>query len=297
MRDRARPLLLALFISLCSLLGQAGAARAADLPPAPIAEPAPLPSPWSFRFIPYGWFTALDGTQTVRGRSVKVNASFADIVEKSDTIAALMGDFEVRNGPFAALANLAWSKIGFSGSQVRTRSPAPGIAGTVGASLGLDIEMAILEAGAAYEFARVGPVAFDVLAGLRYWYQKADLSLDVAGTADLGDLTVFGGRALARSGTVDWVDPLVGARLRYTLAPGHELLLRGDIGGFDVGSRFSWQVIGGYGFDFATYNGITFAGVIGYRALYADYTQGTGRRRYEFDIVQHGPVIGLSIKF
>ncbi|KAB0265749.1 hypothetical protein [Microvirga brassicacearum] len=39
-----------------------------------------------------------------------------------------------------------------------------------------------------------------------------------------------------------------------------------------------------------TYNGITFSGVIGYRALYVDYVQGEGRQRYEFDMLQHGPV-------
>jgi hypothetical protein len=284
-------------MALFGILGACDAARAADLPPAPVAAPA-NPSPaWSFRFIPYGWFIALDGTQTIRGRSVKVDATFIEVVEKSDSIAALMGDFEARKGPFAALANLAWLKVGFDAGQVRSRSPAPGIVGTVGTSLGLDVELAILEAGAAYEFVRFGPVAFDVLGGVRYWYQQADLSLDVLGTADLGDLFVFGGRALAKSGSVDWLDPMVGARMRYSLAPGHELFLRGDIGGFDVGSRFSWQAIAGYGFDFATYNGMTFAGVIGYRALSVDYSQGAGRTRYEFDTILHGPVVGLSIKF
>ena len=208
-----------------------------------------------------------------------------------------MGEFEARNGPFAGLANLAWIKLGFDGGQVRTRNPAPGIVGTVGTSLGLDIEMAILEVGAAYEFARVGPVAFDVLGGVRYWYQQADLSLDVAGTVDLGDLTVFGGRALAKSGTVDWLDPMVGARVRYALAPGHEFFLRGDIGGFDVGSRFSWQAIAAYGFDFATYNGMTFAGVIGYRALSVDYSQGSGPHALRVRHHSARPVVGLSIKF
>jgi hypothetical protein len=90
---------------------------------------------------------------------------------------------------------------------------------------------------------------------------------------------------------------VIGARLRYTVAPGHELFLRGDTGGFGVGSDFSWQAVGGYIFDVGTWHGVTFSGIIGYRALSVDYTQGEGRRRYEFDIVQHGPVLGLSIRF
>lgn len=247
--------------------------------------------------MPYGWLTALEGNQTVRGRSAKIDASFIDIVRESDTLVALMGDFEARNGSFALLGNVAWSKIGFERGDVRSRSLAPGVSGTLAASLGLDIEMVIAEVGAAYEVTRFGPLAFDVLAGARYWHQEADLSLAVTAAVQLADLEVVGGRAFARSGSVDWLDPIVGARLRYTLAPGHELLVRGDLGGFGVGSDFSWQAIGAYGFELGTYRSITFSGVIGYRALYVDYAQGDGRQRYEFDMLQHGPVLGLSARF
>jgi hypothetical protein len=286
-------------VSLHYLAGGIVPARAADLspPPPPPAIEAPAVAGWSFRFTPYGWLTALDGTQTVRGRSVKVNVSFADIVKESDTLVALMGDFEARNGPIGLLANVAWSKIGAERNNVRSRALAPGVTGTLGTSLGLDIEMTIAEVGAAYEVARIGPLAFDVLGGARYWYQEADLSLDITATVDLGDLQISGARAFARSGSVDWLDPMIGARLRYTVAPGHELVLRGDIGGFGVGSDFSWQAIGAYGFELGTYQGITFSGVIGYRALYVDYVQGEGRQRYEFDMLQHGPVLGLSARF
>ena len=255
MRCLSHPLVRPILASLC-LLGGAGAELAADLvtpAPAPIVEaPMAMPPEWSFRFTPYGWLTSLKGTQTVRGRSTKVDASFIDIVEKSDSLIALMGNFEARNGPFALYGDLVWSKVGIEGGNVRTRTPAPGIAGTVGRTLGLDIQMAIVEVGAAYELARTGPLAFDVLGGVRYWYQEADLSLEVTRTLDIGDLELAGTRAFARSGSVDWADPVVGARVRYAVAPGHELFLRGDIGGFGVGSEFSWQAIGGYGFDFGT---------------------------------------------
>ncbi|MBM6584082.1 hypothetical protein ILT44_28180 [Microvirga sp. BT689] len=149
---------------------------AADLvtpAPVPIIEaPIAMPPVWSFRFTPYGWLTSLKGTQTVRGRSTMVDASFIDIVEKSDTLVALMGNFEARNGLFALYGDLVWSKVGIEGSNVRTRMPAPGITGTVGRTLELDVQMAIVEVGAAYEVARSGPVAFDVLGGARYWYQE-----------------------------------------------------------------------------------------------------------------------------
>jgi hypothetical protein len=214
-----------------------------------------------------------------------------------DTRLGQMGDVEIRNGPIGLLGDVVWSKVGLSDDTVRTRSVAPGINATLGASAKLDVQVAIAEIGIAYELARYGSFAFDVVGGGRFWWQKADLSFNLIGALDIGDLQIVGGRAISRSGSVSWADPLVGGRIRYELAPGHQLSLRGDVGGFGVGSDFSWQAIAAYGWDFARCNGITFSGVLGYRALYVDYEQGEGRRRYEFDMLQHGPVVGISMRF
>jgi hypothetical protein len=159
-----------LSLPLLAIATQAGVAADVSVPAPAVA--APMPPSWSFRVTPYGWLISLNGTQTVRGRSSKVDASFADIVRESDTLVALMGKFEARNGPFAVYGDLVWTKIGLERGDVRTRAVAPGISTTVGPTLGLDIEMAILEAGATYEVARSGSLAFDVLGGIRYWHQE-----------------------------------------------------------------------------------------------------------------------------
>jgi hypothetical protein len=298
----------AALLALCLSAGTAPQVQAADpaVPPAAFAPSPALPSGWAFRFTPYGWLTSLHGSQTVRGHSVDVDASFIDIINATlgsgGTLIGFMANVEARNGPLALFGDLVWSKIGVEGSGVRTRSVGPA---TVSARASADVsfQMAILEAGGAYEVARFGlggpgaSVALDVLAGGRFWYQKADVSLDLATAVDIGDLELGRNRAIARSGSVDWADPFVGARLRYAVSPGHEIFVRGDVGGFDVGSKFSWQAIAGYGFDFAVWNGITFSGVLGYKALYVEYAQGTGGQRYEFDMLQHGPILGVSMRF
>jgi hypothetical protein len=238
---------------------------------------------------------------------VDVDASFVDIIDATlgsgGTLVGLMADFEARNGPVSLLGDLVWMKIAIDRSGVRSRTLSPGVVGSLNATADLKIDMAILEAAAAYEVARfgfgnseTGSATVDVLAGGRFWYQRADVSLDLAPTLDLGDLELGRNLAFARSGSVDWADPFVGARLRFTVAPGQELFVRGDVGGFGVGSDFSWQAIAGYAWDFAVWNGITFSGVLGYKALSVDYAQGEGRRRYEFDMLQHGPVLGVSVR-
>jgi hypothetical protein len=295
-------------LGVAALAVSGTAAHGADYPALPPRAPE---AGWSVTFTPYAWLISLNGSQTVRGRTVDVDETFFDIVHdtigKGGQLFAAMAQAEARYGPFAFFGDVVWEQFAIKGGGVVARSVRPGITAGLAATGELRGKMAIAEAGAAYEIARFGlpfgsvvsvPAAFDVLAGARYWYQQADVSFDIAGTLDIADLVVIGrNRAIARSGSVDWADPFIGARLRLALAPGHEIIVRGDVGGFDVGSQISWQAIAGYQFDFAAWSGITFSGLLGYRALYVDYTQGEGRRRYEFDMLQHGPVLGLTMRF
>src|SRR4051794_1573490 len=283
------------------------AARSADYP---VELAAPPPS-WSVAFTPYAWATSLKGSQTIRGRTVDVNETFIDIVQdtigKGGQLFAAMGHAEARFGPFAFFGDAIWEQMGIKGGGVVARSVTPDITAGLAATGDIKVKMAIAEAGGAYEVARFGlpfgsvitvPAAFDVLAGARYWYQQGDVTFDVRATVEIADLVLLGrNRAVAKSGSVDWTDPFVGARIRLAVGPGQELFARGDVGGFGVGSKFSWQAVAGYTFDFAVWNGITFSGLLGYKALYVDYDQGEGRRRYEFDMLQHGPVLGLLMRF
>src|SRR5687768_9247246 len=97
--------------------GGVSVGQAADFPSqrSIIEQPAAIPSPWTFRFTPYGWLTSLNGTQTVRGRSVDVDASFVDIIDATigsgGTLIGLMADFEARNGSVSFLGDLVWTKI------------------------------------------------------------------------------------------------------------------------------------------------------------------------------------------
>jgi len=274
-------------------------AIAADMPAAPLAPATATPSgeAWDISFTPYGWLAGLKGSQMIRGRSSQVDASFIELAKDSDTLVALMSNVEARRGPLALYADLVWTRIGMSGNSIRVRSLAPGVTTSVGQALSLNIQMMIVEAGAAYEVGRHGTLGFDILGGARYWYQKGDLSYDASIHTDIGDLERVGSRAFARSGSIQWLDPLIGGRLRYALSPGQEVFLRADFAGFGVGSKISWQAIGGYGFNLGSYSGAHFSGIIGYRALSVSYARGYGARRYEYDMLQYGPTVGLTVRF
>jgi hypothetical protein len=165
--------------------------------------------------------------------------------------------------------------------------------------------MFIGEFGAAYEVARFGApagtpgpaTAVDIYGGGRVWWQQIEASLALTAGLTIGDLTISRGRAVADGGTVSWVDPFIGARLRHRFTPSTELVLKGDVGGFGVGSSFSWQAVGTINWDFARTERMVWTALVGYRALSADYSRGAGATLYEYDIVMHGPVFGVTARF
>lgn len=268
-------------------------AQSADLGKA--AEPVRAPDQWVLTVTPYGWVTWLDGDQTVRGRTVQVEVDPIQLIEDLESV-PFMGYGEARKGPLAFYGDLVYANVGLDADSVRSRNLHPAINGTLSASLGLDYKQTIVEAGAAYQIAG-GQTAIDLLAGARYWHQEADIKFALDANLDVSDLVVSRGIAVSRSGSVDWVDPVVGARIRHQIAPGQELMLRGDIGGFGAGSQFSWNVLAAYSFEICASDGVTYSGVLGYRLLDVDYEQGSGRTKYEYDVLQHGPITGLTMKF
>ena len=287
-------------------------ALASDLAPMPtkaIVTPGSIVNPWTFTATPYGWVPLMKGSVTLKGRTADVNVDYSDIskiVKQSEIpkdLMAFMGSFEARNGRFSIFSDVVYLKIAEDGSMFRTRGN-DFINGSVSASAALKYQMVIAELAAAYELVHWGSNAtpmsgtgIDVYAGGRLWWMQAELSAAISATVNILDLTLSGGRAIAKSPSVDWVDPLVGLRLRHQIGPGLNLTVSGDVGGFDVGSKFSWQSIAAVNYDFYTSKSVVWSGMLGYRALYVDYTQGSGRTQFEYDVTMHGPIMGVTARF
>src|SRR5262245_36646511 len=98
------------------------AAHAADMPvKAPITPPPPIER-WTFSLTPYLWATSLNGSTTVRGRTIDVDASFIDIVEHTEipkNLFQLAALGEARYGRFALLTDLIYMKVGLGASITR----------------------------------------------------------------------------------------------------------------------------------------------------------------------------------
>ncbi|WP_088342544.1 MULTISPECIES: hypothetical protein [Rhodomicrobium] len=306
-----KPLRLLIPALAIAFVGSAATADADGTEPAIQAQqierlPPPPPSPWEITFTTYSWFSAISGDAIVKGRKLDVEASISEILDHLDFdgIPAWMSYAEMRRGPVSLFNDIVYAKL--TDSKDFARAVNGRVAGRLGADISVDFEQATVEVGGAYEVGawysgvnsgRNSSLALDVLGGARYWRQELDVSADLSSTFDRDGLRITRNRAIARSGTVEWADPFIGARLRYERALGQELVLRGDVGGFGAGSDFSWQVIGAYNFQACTLFGMPMEGYVGYRALAVDFSEGSGRFEYKIDDVEYGPVVGLTSRF
>ena len=286
---------------LGSVLARPGAAMAEPAAAGTVA--ASDADAWRYQVASYGWLMSVSGSTTSHGQTVDTNASFIDLLQKSDSLIGFMGYFEADKGPVGVYADLVFTKLGFTTSQAAYRNPVAGLKLSATANAALTMQMFIAELGGVYRLARwggdgSGATTLEAVGGFRYWNVNLVGTFDALLTADTTrfNLARSGGLALADSGTTAWIDPLVGLRLRHQLAPNQTITVRGDIGGFNLQNSLSWQAIAVYSYDWQM-SGYQIAALAGFRALGVNYNSGSGATAFGLNEVFYGPVLGVSFRF
>ena len=246
----------------------------------------PVPDGWHFTAAPYAWALGLEGEVGIGSLDADVDATFLDILDQSDSLVALQGHIEAQKNRFGVFVDGIYADIGveFDGDFI---------------SLDADQKLTIIEGGGFYRMidevslwqqdaSGAGAFSADALVGVRYTALEAELD---------SSAEVFGDDFEHRfEGRRDWIDPFVGGRLQLRLTDDIDLALRGDVGGFGVGSDFTWNTQGLLGYRFLLF-GKAAAAWAGYRALGQDYEEGCCQDRFEWDVILHGPVIGMTVRW
>ena len=221
------------------------------------AEDSSSNSNWVFNLAPmYLWAVSIDGDQTVKGNEVDLDVPFSDIFDKLN--GALTFHFE-------GLHKQRWGFFSDLNYIVLEMDDGP---------VDIDFTQILFELAGFYRITE-GAHTIDGLGGLRY--SSMDVDLDSPGPdVDQGK---------------DWVDPYLGLRWQWKFAEKWGTDLRGDIGGFGIGSDITWNLVGMV--NFKPWKHVSLFG--GYRALYQDYSTGSGNNKFKFDATMHGPVLGLNI--
>jgi hypothetical protein len=232
---------------------------------------------WTFEFTPYIWGAGMSGEVEAGSLpKIDVDMSFSDILKNLD--AGLMGAFEARQGRFGLLFDAIYMRLEHSGAASRTGQGPIGATATASAEL----EMTqTLHAAAVACRVDEGRAPIDVIGGVRYSKVEADATIDGSFFNQTGSVDAGASKA--------WVDPYVGVRVQHPIAEHWTLVGYGDIGGFGIGSDFTWQADLGVNYGFSN----TFTGKFGYRYISVDYDKGG----FRYDMANSGLYLGVGIRF
>lgn len=229
----------------------------------PAAQQPPAASDgWRLQVTPYVWTLGLKSSLQLSPQlpSVHVTQSFSDVW--SDLQAAAFLNGTARYGRYVFQADASYASL------ARQSVLAPGL--PVRATL----QQSSLSLTGGYQWSLSERNHLDLMAGLRAWHLRAQVQ-----ARPLLD------RRLSES----FADPIVAARWRHTLSARWSSLVYADIGGWNVGSHRTWQLLATLNYQWNEQLYVS----AGYRHLYVDYRDGFQR------VAAHmaGPVIGATWRF
>jgi len=102
-----------------------------------------------------------------------------------------------------------------------------------------------------------------------------------------------GTEEIAESASKTWFDPILIARVSTSIRDKWLFKVKGDLGGFGLGSDFTWQVQAYAGYRF----GKLFQLTAGYKILSIDYDKGTDTNRFIYNVDTSGPVVRFGFNF
>ena len=255
--------LLTLVFTASVSLAQAGTPAA---PTTAAIAPAPAEDGWWFRAAPYGWLTAVTGDVSVGNISTPVDISMSDTLDSVDM--TFMGLIEAGYGRWSAGVDVIYGKL----SQDLDGH------GILFDSFRFEQKQWFITPVVSYQLVQTDRYHMAVYAGARITVMEVDLTGRFA----------RGGQE-TRGVDSSWVDPLVGIRGQFDVTDRVFFRYTGDIGGFGASSDLIWNAFAGVGYNVNDSVGL----LAGYRALGVDYTQGL----FNMDVVSHGPVLGLEVRF
>jgi opacity protein-like surface antigen len=205
-----------------------------EVPPPPEVQPwCETRSPLEIRIGIPGWMAGLSGDTGVKGVVSSVDVSFDQLLR------------HLTHVPIVLSAEIRYQRWEFFGDgqymEVGASATLPGLLFT---TANLHLKSGLAEGFVGYRLINCDKVALSLFAGARYSYMEGDLSIFNNGDARLVILRRLLGipNKLDFSGSIDWVDPVIGARGKVKIWKAVSLYAEGDIGGFDANSGSAFDV-------------------------------------------------------
>jgi hypothetical protein len=246
---------------LCVALGLAAILAAG---PAQAQTPSQGGDGWKHTIALYAVGSGLSGKASIGQLDVDVDLSFSDILDHLEMGGMLA--YRGEKGKMAVMANAAFMGLGAT-------KDLPG-----GGTGELDADQTFVEGDFAWRVTKHWETYF----GLRGYDLDNAIEIRPSGLP-----------IQAADDRESWVDPLVGMRFSAPLGKKWEMAVRGDIGGWGIGSDLAWQVLAHFDWKLTDHFGLDF----GYIILDIDYEHGTGPDFFAYDVTMSGPLAAASFTF
>jgi hypothetical protein len=203
-----------------------------EVPPPPISW-CETPSPLEIRIGVPGWLAGLSGDTGVRGLVDNVDVGI-DQVLRHLTHVPIQLSADIRYHRWELFGDGQYLEVGASATL-------PGLLFT---NANLHLKSGFAEGFLGYRLINCDKAALSLFAGARYTYEGVNLSIFDNGDARLVILRRLLGirNKLDFSGSIDWVDPVIGARGRVKIWKATSLYAEGDVGGFDANSDSAFAI-------------------------------------------------------
>ncbi len=253
----------------------------------PVESPAAPENTWGYEFQLYGLAIFIQGDASL-GRdplfqngidiiSGDVDETPKSIIDKLEMGA--MAHFEAhQNSGWGLWLDYVFMNLGLGATTDES------FVNVANANVG--IYQGILEAFATYRVP-MEKGYIDYFGGVRWWHNEFDLALSSS-----IPLPVLNG---TKHRTIDWYDPVLGARWTYPMNENWSFRVSGDVGGFGIQSDFSAVIEVGALYDINENWQVD----LRFKSLWVDYEESTGGAAdyFAYNTVNFGPIIGITYKF
>lgn len=243
------------------------------------AQPTLLTKPvndqWRFLVAPYAWLPWISGDMTIKGQDVAVSTKPDELLKILQAVFQVHAEAAKRNWAF--MVDYTYLKLKDPLDYTSPRG--------VPVNGNMTTKMTLVDFGVYYKFLNTyidgrpnSLISLEALLGGRYMSLHNSLNLNIMPE---------------RSAGKSWTDPIIGGRMHYMINQFWSAVMDGDIGGFGVGSHFTWsaRLLGIYNFN----KNVGLA--LGVRALGINYSSGQGSNRFRMDTTEYGPEAGITIRW
>ena len=213
-----------------------------------------------YSITPFLWAMSLNGSVEMGSVGGDVDAGFSDILDAAEMVVPI--HFEAKGAVWTLIAEINYASLS---QDLFDKGSASG-------ELGIDMLIAELLSG--YRFANFTELIF----GVRYVSLDNSLTFRLPGPISNRKFDA----------NQEWVDPVIGLRYSGPLGRKWSFGIRGDVGGFGLGSDLTWNLRANFGLSVSEVTTLMF----GWHTTDFDYDNNS----FVYDMTHSGPELGIRFK-